>query len=219
MSIVLCILVVSCKKKKTKNFNFPKIKVPIFQHNVFLHRKWENGRKSDLRAPLCTHLSVCALHSSESVISQPLEILFPVLFRKDQHLPVFLEVAVVDVFAIKKVYVSCLPGQQHQGLSRAPSFPVTRSFSQWELAHLLLAHNGLANHTENHQQTQRYYSIASTSVGSSPFLSDFVLSCQIVSVFVRLCLLLSIGLAVDPHREPSTHTEVFSSGGSSVYAF
>ena len=56
----------------------------------------------------------CDFTAAGNLVSNP--------FGKDGYQPGF-----------HKIYVSCLLGQ-YQGPSRAPSFPVARSFSQWEEA-------------------------------------------------------------------------------------
>ena len=175
--------------------------MPIFQHNVFLHRKWENGRKSDLRPPVCTNHSVCALHWCtlqkvwfhsywKSCFRSFQKGLLPASYSKSW---LFL-----DVFSLKRSTFLPSWAGQHQGLSRRPSFPVAGSFSQWEPRHsLCVVHNGLATHTPEPSTDSQVSHCSIHFCQIVPymifrlcyFLSFSTLFCLIVSPFVRWVLL------------------------------
>ena len=190
-----------------KTFNFPKIKVPIFQHNVVPAPKMGENQIWDLQYAPTKVLSMrtAMVHSSESVISQLLEIWFPILSERNSTSFVFKGLLFLHVSIIRK------PTFPWQGSIRAwvgegvfRFLAVSHSGSRHSLC---VVHNGLATHTQEPSTDPEVSHPCIRFCQIRSFLSDCILfgrlcrCCQIVSFFVWLCQLLS-ELSCYPHWEP-----------------
>ena len=141
--------------------------MPIFQHNLFLHRKWENGRKSDLRRihyAAADHTALmqfrkCDFAATRNLVSNT--------FRKDDYQPVPLKSTVL-------AGSWAASGPEFSGYSQF----LTVGEGQTLCWHTMVL---LATHTENHQH--------STEVSH-----HCVHFCRILSISVRLVLLRTINI-------------------------